>query len=193
MLHSDTKMVPWDASRAQCACNVCRCKCSLYFPRSKWQLVELQTRQMRQEKEKKRVKAEEERDSKQQTLHQVLGITQKAMNQNGFASAGLGILTNEEINQDIAARAQLQMNLPSPTRLLKHPSTGETVSINKLRSEKKRGIPIPIGCTRAVATPLHPVCPHFSRFPSLTVQREGTSPSAQFRRWDHPRSFLLLP
>ena len=38
--NSPDKMVPWDTNSAMCICGPCRCKCSVYFPRSKWQAVE---------------------------------------------------------------------------------------------------------------------------------------------------------
>ena len=33
--------VPWDQQWARCICSICTCKCSVYFPRSKWQFVAL--------------------------------------------------------------------------------------------------------------------------------------------------------
>ena len=38
--NSPEKMVPWDTNTAMCTCGPCRCKCSVYFPRTKWQTVE---------------------------------------------------------------------------------------------------------------------------------------------------------
>ena len=63
----------------------------------------------------------------------------KATAQNGFASASNGLLTNAEINQDVALRAKLQDDLPSPTKVLCSPDAADCqVTINTLRSDGRR-------------------------------------------------------
>ena len=37
--NSPDRMVLWDPQTAMCTCGPCRCKCSVYFPRSIWQEV----------------------------------------------------------------------------------------------------------------------------------------------------------
>ena len=63
------------------------------------------------------------------------------MNQNGLASASNGILTNLEINQDVAMRAELQNNLPLPTKVICSPDASEAaamMSINSLRPGQQK-------------------------------------------------------
>ena len=63
------------------------------------------------------------------------------MNQNGLASASNGILTNVEINQDVAMRAELQNNLPLPTKVVRSPEDSESavlMSINSLRPGQQK-------------------------------------------------------
>ena len=93
VVNLETKMVPWDSENARCMCNVCRCNCGVYFPRSKWQIVKLQVREREEEKAKRHaVGAARKKKNLQNTLDQMVNITKRAMDQNGLSSApGFGL------------------------------------------------------------------------------------------------------
>ena len=120
--NSPDNRVPFDQQWAKCICEVCKCKCSVYFARSKWQAVETAAFVKKEEEAVKKAKEANERSTKQSTLDTLFSVTKKATDQNGLASMGHGILTNAEINKDTHLRANLQMALPSPTRLVKKPT-----------------------------------------------------------------------
>ena len=75
----------------------------------------------------------------QTALDVLFGATKKAMDQNGLASVSYGLLTNTEVNQDIALRNTMQDSLPVATHLVPVPDSagGESVSINSLRKGRK--------------------------------------------------------
>lgn len=103
-------------------------------------MVELSAAEKKADFQNKTVEKMKQDRYKQTTLDSLFEVTRKAMDQNGLASASSnGILTNAEINQDIALRAKLQSNLPVPSRVICSPDAPmASVSINALRPGRQK-------------------------------------------------------
>ena len=129
-------MVPWDKDTAMCLCSPCRCPCGVYFKRTAWQSVATQAEEDKIAKQESQLAKRTKYVEGQQAFANLLSATKNAATQNGLASMSHGLLTNSEMNDDVAMRSELQDHLPNPSRLVV--LDGADVPIDSLRKGKKK-------------------------------------------------------